>query len=353
MSLSLQASVLERGVELDLTVGDGETVALLGPNGAGKSTALAVISGLLRPDHGVARLGDKTLFDIDASGTSRVWVPPHAREIALLAQDPLLFPHMTALDNVAFGPRSARHHRKLSREIATRWLLEVDAAGLADRKPSQLSGGQGQRIAVARALAAEPRLLLLDEPMAALDVTVAPALRQMLRRMLVGRSVLMVTHDVLDAVLLADRVLIMDEGRVVEAGPTAETLSRPRTPFTARIAGLNMVRGTFSGSGVRASDGTSVVGQVNESAGLRAGDPAVAVFSPGAVSVFRDPPTGSPRNVLQVSIAELEPHADRIRVRAPHLSADITPAALAELAFAPGEQVFFVVKASAVDIYPA
>ena len=175
MSLHLTARVDERDVEIDIDVADGQTIAILGPNGSGKSTVLSVVAGILRPDRGRAVLDGTTLFDV-ADGA---WTAPHERGTGLLAQDPLLFPHLSALDNVAFGPRSTGASRARSRELARTWLDEVDAGALADRKPSELSGGQAQRVAIARALAAEPRLLLLDEPMAALDVTVVPAMRRL------------------------------------------------------------------------------------------------------------------------------------------------------------------------------
>ena len=330
-------------------VGVGETLAVLGPNGSGKSTAMSVIAGLLRPDFGSASLDGRVLFDVGRPGKSYVWVPPHDRGVALLAQEPLLFPHLSALDNVAFGPRSVGQARSKSRAVAEHWLGEVDAVQYADRRPAQLSGGQAQRIAVARALAADPRLLLLDEPMAALDVAVAPAVRQMLRQVLEGRSAVIVTHDVLDALLLADRVLVVEDGHVVEEGPTAELLARPRSAFAARIAGLNMMRGTLDGHGVRGEDGSLVEGIADQLIGP--GDPAVAVFRPSAVGVFRQPPGGSPRNVMSVTITELEPFGDQIRVRTDRLSADVTAAAVAELDLAPGTPVTFTVKASEVAIY--
>ncbi|MEO6606545.1 MAG: ATP-binding cassette domain-containing protein, partial [Aeromicrobium sp.] len=199
MSLYLEATLNDRDVQVSLDVDDGETVAILGPNGAGKSSVLEAIAGILRPDAGRATLDDDVLFG------DGLWKPAHSRGTALLAQDALLFPHLTVLDNVAFGPRSAGQTRSQSRTAAQLWLAEVDATDLADRKPSELSGGQAQRIGVARALAAEPRLLLLDEPMAALDITVVPAMRQVLKRVLAGRTAIIVTHDVLDAALLADR----------------------------------------------------------------------------------------------------------------------------------------------------
>jgi molybdate transport system ATP-binding protein len=351
MGLELEATVRDRGVELTLSVGDGEVVAVLGANGAGKSTMLAVLAGLLRPDSGRATLDDHELFAIGPSHRPESWVAPHARGVALLAQEPLLFPHLTALDNVAFAPRSGGRSRTASRAVAARWLAEVDASDLADRRPAQLSGGQAQRVAVARALAAEPRLLLLDEPMAALDVAVAPALRQLLRRVLRGRAAVVVTHDVLDALLLADRVLVMDGGRVVEAGSTAQVLGRPRSAFAARIAGLNMVRGTFEGHGVRHPSGLHVEGLAEQP--IHQGDTAVAVFRPSSVGVYARAPGGSPRNVIDVTIAELEPHGDQVRVRTGELSADVTAAAVAELGLAPGTPVVFATKASEVAIYRA
>ncbi|MFT3873699.1 MAG: ATP-binding cassette domain-containing protein [Nocardioides sp.] len=352
MSLELSARVTEREFDLDLSVPTGQVVALIGPNGAGKSTALSVISGLLRPDRGHAILDGQALFDLSGPGSERAWTPPHARRVALLAQEPLLFPHLTALDNVAFGPRSTGQSKQDSRNSGLRWLDEVDAREFADRKPAQLSGGQAQRIAVARALAAEPSLLLLDEPMAALDVAVAPALRQMLGRVLAGRTAVLVTHDVLDALLLADRVVVLDDGRVTEDGPTGQVLSRPKSAFAARIAGLNMIRGNLVEGGLRTDDGVLVSGRVDATLDQTSSTEAIAVFRPSAVSIFEQPPGGSPQDVFDVVITELEPQGDRIRVRTGQLNADVTPAAVAQLGLAPGQRVSFVVKANEVDIYP-
>jgi len=351
MALGLTATVADRGLDVTLTVGDREVVALIGPNGAGKSTVLSVIAGLLRPDAGHSELAGRVLFSLGTSAPAPTCLPAHDRGVAMLAQEALLFPHLTALDNVAFGPRSSGQGRRASRAIARRWLAEVDAAQYADRRPAELSGGQAQRIAVARALAADPALLLLDEPMAALDVAVAPALRQMLRRVLVDRAAVIVTHDVLDALLLADRVVVIEEGHVVEDGPTAEVLAGPRSDFAARIAGLNMVRGKAEGHGVRSPQGQYVEGLAE--APVEQGSNAVAVFRPSAVGVYVHPPGGSPRNVIPATITELEPHGDQVRVRAADLSADITPAAVADLDLAPGVQVVFAVKANEVAVYPA
>ncbi|MDR7087563.1 molybdate transport system ATP-binding protein [Aeromicrobium panaciterrae] len=343
MSLHLEATIEDRDVDVSFDVADGETLAILGPNGAGKSSVLAAIAGILRPDTGRATLGDDVLFG------DGIWKQPHTRGTALLSQDALLFPHLDVTDNVAFGPRSAGHSRSESRARAKRWLAEVDASELADQKPSQLSGGQAQRIGVARALAAEPRLLLLDEPMAALDITVVPAMRHMLKRVLAERTAVIVTHDALDAALLADRVIVMDRGRIVEEGATKDVLTSPRSQFGARIAGLNLLSGISEGGGVRTPDGSLVGGLSSEP--VVDGEAAVAVFSPSAVSVYLEPPGGSPRNVFAATVTDLEPIGAQVRVRTAEVSADITVAAVADLQLMPGTKVYLSVKASEVAIY--
>jgi len=348
MTFTLDAAVAARGFDVSLRLGATETVAVLGPNGAGKSTLLAVIAGLLRPDSGRAEVDGRVLFDF-APGAS-AWTAPHRRGTALLAQEPLLFPHLSALDNVAFGPRSAGGGKTQARQSARHWLAEVDAAGLAARRPAELSGGQAQRVAVARALAAGPELLLLDEPMAALDVHAAPLLRRLLKRVLAGRKAIIVTHDVLDAYMLADRVIVLERGRVTEDGPTRDVLQRPRSRFAAGLAGLNLVAGTVTSSGLRTAAGQEFAGRHEDAPA--AGDDGVAAFPPSAVSVFLGEAHGSPRNSFPVTITDLEPHGDQIRVRAGDLSADVTPAASADLGLAPGVRVYFVVKAAAVSVYP-
>jgi molybdate transport system ATP-binding protein len=339
-------------LRLDLEVGAGEVVALVGPNGAGKSTALRALAGLLPLADGFLDLDGRRL----AEPAEGVHVPAHARGVGVVFQDYLLFPHLSVLDNVAFGPRSTGQRTGPARLLARRWLTEVGALELADRRPGALSGGQAQRVALARALAAEPRLLLLDEPLAALDVRAAPVLRQVLRRVLADRAAIIVTHDLLDALVLADRVVVIDAGRVVESGPTADVIRHPRTPFTARIAGLNLIRGSAQDHSVRQPDGRTIEGL--PLAPLVRGEAAIAVFAPSAVSVFVQPPHGSPRNTIEVTITELEPRDDQVRVRAvaaggQTYTADVTAPAVSELALYPGSVVHFSLKASAVTIYPA
>ncbi|MFE6971929.1 sulfate/molybdate ABC transporter ATP-binding protein [Isoptericola sp. NPDC057653] len=350
MTLAFSAALPARGFDVELDVAEGRTLALLGPNGAGKSTALGLAAGTLRPHDGEIVLDGRTLVRAEA-GRTRAWVPPHARQVALLAQEALLFPHLSVRQNVAFGPRSQGVRRRDADEAAVRWLEQIGLAHLADRPPSTLSGGQAQRVAVARALAAEPRLLLLDEPMAALDVDVTPALRQTLRRLLADQTAIITTHDVLDALLLADEVAVVEGGRVVERGPTAQVLARPRSAFAARIAGLNLLTGSWTGDGVR-----TPAGEVAHGHGVpdvAAGAPMTAVFRPAAVSVYLDERHGSPRNTFRGTVTSLEPRGDLVRVRTDHLAADVTPQAAAELALAPGTPVWLSVKAAEVDVYLA
>jgi len=361
-ALRVRVRVPERDVDLALEVAAGETVAVLGPNGAGKSTLLGAIAGLVRaenPDGASVRLSDRPLDG----------VPPHDRGVALLAQDPLLFPHLSVLENVAFAPRATGVRRAAAHARAREQLATVGAADLAGRRPARLSGGQAQRVAIARALAAEPELLLLDEPMAALDASVAPALRQTLRRVLAGRTALIVTHDVLDALLLADRVVVIEGGRITEDGPTQQVLTAPRSAFAARLAGLDLLAGTWDGEALTTPGGLRVHGTVGDGSPadqpLAAG-PATALFRPAAVSVFTEPPGGSPRNALPATVTDLEPLGDRVRVHAAltepapargvrdeHalLAADVTPAAVADLGLSPGLPVTFSVKATEVSIY--
>ncbi|MGH3907380.1 MAG: sulfate/molybdate ABC transporter ATP-binding protein [Pseudonocardiaceae bacterium] len=353
MSAGLRAHVqVQRGeFDLDVTLdaGAGEVLAVLGRNGSGKSTLLAAIAGLLRPDQARITLEDRVLTDMAA----KVQVPPHRRRIGLLAQQPLLFPHLSVLENVAFGPRAAGTPRRDARATALRHLTEVDAAEFARRRPGQLSGGQAQRVALARALASGPDLLLLDEPLSAVDVEIAPALRSLLRSVLAERLTVVVTHQVIDALVLADRVVVLDSGRVVEQGPTLEVLTRPRSAFAARLAGLNMVPGTATQSGLRTADGAEVHGAAPGGEPTAVGQPAVAVFAPAAVAVYVTAPGGSPRNVIRDSVAVLEPQGALVRVRgATGLAADITPGSVVDLRLRTGSEVWFVVKATEVAVHP-
>ncbi|ASK64728.1 molybdenum ABC transporter ATP-binding protein [Brachybacterium avium] len=336
MSLQLRARVPERDVELDLAVAAGQTLALIGPNGAGKSTVLALVAGTLRTPRGRVELEGRVLAG------ERSWTPPHHRRVTTLSQDPVLFPHLTARGNVMFPLRSQGMPRARARAEAERWLTELGLQELAERRPAMLSGGQAQRVAIARALAADPRLLLLDEPMAALDIDVASALREQLRRFLTDRTAIIVTHDVLDALTLADRLAVLEEGRVIEQGPTRELLTRPRTSFTARFAGLNLVTGRWEDGAVVLADGARLPAPGPHPAGRR----VHAAFRPSAV---RPASQGGIRR----TVTGLFPHGDLVRVRTEDLAADLPPQEIAELRLEPGAAVHLAVSGDAVTTYEA
>lgn len=362
--LQLRAVVTDRHLDVEFSVSPGEVLAVLGPNGAGKSTALHVIAGLIRPDLGFVRVGDRVLTDT-ATGVN---VATHDRRVGLLLQDPLLFPHMSVAGNVAFGPHSRRGWlrpaRAAEKATALRWLHEVDADRLADRKARQLSGGQAQRVAIARALAAEPEVLLLDEPLTGLDVAAAAGIRTVLRGVAgrTGCAVVLITHDLLDVFALADRVLVLEGGKIAEFGPVSDVLTAPRSHFGARIAGINLVNGTVTRDGaLQARSGARWHAAVPEGGDeLAAGQHAIAVFPPTAVAVYRAQPHGSPRNSVEVTVAELDIRGPAVLVRgeqqpdgAPGLAAEITVDAASELRLAAGERVWFSVKAHEVALYPA
>ena len=206
--LTVELTVTQRNVELAFEVSHGDIMTLVGPNGAGKTTTLMAIAGWLMPDVGTARLDDTVLFDCpDPAQRPKVWIPAARRGIGYLSQDPHLFPHLSALDNIMYGMhRASITGRKARKDKAEEWLQRVGLSGYGKRKPHQLSGGQAQRVAIARVLASKPRLVLLDEPLAALDAHTAPAIRQLLADVLQGVTTVLVTHHQADIDALADDV---------------------------------------------------------------------------------------------------------------------------------------------------
>jgi molybdate transport system ATP-binding protein len=330
-------------LDVHLQVHAGEVVALLGPNGAGKTTVLSCLAGLLPLDAGHVRLGDDVLDD-PAQG---VLVPPQARGVGVVFQDYLLFPHLSALDNVAFGLRSAGWARRDARREAAAWLERVQLGDQSASRPAALSGGQAQRVALARALAPGPRLLLLDEPLAALDAGARALVRAELRRHLrdfTGCTVL-VTHDPLDAMVLADRVVVVEQGRVVQTGPPAQVARAPRTAYVAGLVGLNLYRGQARDGRVALDGGGEL-----QSAGAPDG-PVLLTFAPSAVSLHRTRPEGSARNAWAGRVSGVEHHGASVRVAVdarPAVLADVTTAAVAELDLVPGQEVWASVKATEV-----
>ncbi|AYV26277.1 Putative 2-aminoethylphosphonate import ATP-binding protein PhnT [Streptomyces sp. ADI95-16] len=328
---------------LTLDAEPGTTIAVVGENGAGKTTLLRALLGLTPRAHAELRLGDT---DVTA-------LPPHKRQVAWVPQDGALFPHLSALANTAYGLRARRVPRAEARAQARAWLDRLGVGHLAHRKPAQLSGGQAQRVALARALAARPRLLLLDEPLAALDQTTRARVRHTLRTHLAefGGVCLIVTHDPVEAVSLADRVLVLADGQTLQDAPPVEVARHPRSPWVARMLGRNAWQGTASDGGLALAAG----GRLVLAEELPDGVPALAIIAPEAVSVHRERPAGSPRNVWPGTVREITALGSRLRVligsaEAPDLVAEITPDAAAELGLADGVRVWTSVKATEITL---
>ncbi|HEX8006922.1 MAG TPA: ABC transporter ATP-binding protein, partial [Trebonia sp.] len=319
--------VVDRGtfrLDIRLHIEPGEVVALLGPNGAGKTTALRALAGLQPLTGGYITVAGK---DLDRPNR-RIWTPAERRPIGVVFQDYLLFPHLSALDNVAFGPRRHGVDRRTARRQAAGWLARVGLTEHTRAKPRHLSGGQAQRVALARALAVDPMLLLLDEPLAALDARTRLETRAELHHHLSGHpgAALLVTHDPLDALVLADRLVIIEGGRVVQVGDAATITAQPRTDYVARLVGLNLYRGIADGYTVRVSQDLS----------LTVADPlhgnVFVAFPPSSVALHPQRPDGSPRNTWPATVTGLQRHGDNLRVQLADpipVAADITPAAAA------------------------
>jgi molybdate transport system ATP-binding protein len=335
-------------LELDISSGGGETIAILGPNGSGKTTAFRCLAGLLAVDTGRIEL-DGELLDDPAVG---VFVPPERRAVGVVFQDYLLFPTLSALENVAFGMRARGIARAEARARAMGWLERVGLTDHAEHRPVELSGGQAQRVALARALATEPRLLLLDEPLAALDVATRSEVRRDLRRHLATFEGvrLIVTHDPVDAYALADRVVILEGGRVVQEGLLSAVTAQPRSRYIADLVGVNLLSGMADHGTISTATGGRVVSADSVDG------PAFAVIAPHAVALYPTEPDGSPRNVWPATVAEVDELADRVRVSLAGevpLVAEVTPGALHDLGLRPGVRVWATVKATEVTLYPA
>ncbi len=346
--MSLAAAVrVRRGrldLDVDLDVADGEVLAVLGPNGAGKSTLLRVLAGLLAPDEA------RVVVDGEVWDDATVHVAAHRRRLGMVFQDHLLFPHLSVADNVAFGLRTRGVRRHPARVAAAGWLDRVGIGDLGGRRPGALSGGQAQRAALARALVGDPALLLLDEPLSALDARTRLTVRAELRRHLADYpgSTVLVTHDPVDAMALADRVVVVEDGSVVQTGTPADVSRHPRTDYVARLVGLSLLPGTGEGRTVRLDAG-GVVAVADEASG-----PVFAAVRPESVAVYLSRPDGSPRNVWPARLAGATPHGTSVRCELAGevpLVADVTAAAFAELGLVPGSPVWAVVKASEIAVY--
>lgn len=346
---------VERGgfvLELALEVAPGEVVAVLGPNGAGKSTLLRAVAGLEPLGAGTVRVGGRTW---EGPGEH---LPAERRRAGVVFQDYRLFPHLDVVDNVAFAARSRGVRRRASRHHAQEWLDRLGLADLAPRRPSQLSGGQAQRVAIARALASEPEVLLLDEPMAALDAGARLDVRAFLRTHLadVTGPTMLVTHDPLEAMVLADRLVVVEQGRLVQQGTPADVARRPVSTYVARLMGLNLWRGHHDGSGRVLLPGGGEL-SVAPDEPLAPG-PVLVALRPSALSLHLDEPRGgSARNAWRGRVGVMERLGDRVRLEvvgdvAPDALVDLTAAAVGELRLAPRQPVWLSAKATELTAYP-
>ena len=333
-------------VDVALTAEPGDVVAVIGPNGAGKSTLVQALAGLVPLSEGHVRCRGAS-WDDGAGTRLRV----QDRQVGMVFQRQLLFPHLSARDNVAFGPRSRGARRRDADEQALRWLDRLGVGALADRRPHRLSGGQAQRVAIARALATDPALLLLDEPLAALDVGVAMNLRFELARHLAdfGGVAVLVTHDAVDTLTVANRVVVVEDGQVAQAGSPADVSQRPRTAHVARLVGLNVLRGTSTGTEVLLPDRRTLVTSTPHEGEVHAS------FTPEAVTLTLEEPTGSARNRWPGTVRSVVPHGSAVRVHVEAggegLVADVTPGSAAALGLGPGRAVWAAIKATEVSVY--
>ena len=362
-SVELVAKLPERSIDnAHLEVRPGQFLTLIGPNGCGKSTLCLIIAGLLRTQ-GYLKIADKTL---DEPGWHGTFVSPGKRPVALLAQNPGIFTHMSVLDNVAFGPRCQGQGIRRSRQRAWHELCAVGASHLAYRQGGELSGGQAARVALARALATSPQVLVLDEPMAALDVPSRSQLRALLRERAKARAitVVMVSHDLVDIASLSDAVAVMQAGKLITQGPTTEILSTPSTEFVASLTGASLLNGTLAGDeatpllklGKGLSLRLSQWPQANaDEPAWQMGAKAVALINSDAIALYPQQPKGSPRNVIPVSVSSLDGDGAVVSLSlrladGQRLRTRLTAAAIAELGIQVGTSLFAVIKATAITL---
>jgi molybdate transport system ATP-binding protein len=348
VALSAQLGALDLDVSLD--VAEGRCLALAGPSGAGKTSVLRTVAGLLRPRWGRVRCDGETWLDTER----RVWWAPDLRRCGYLFQDYALFPHLSGWQNVAYPlrgrGRSARRRRALE-------LLERYGVGhLADVRPATYSGGERQRVALARTLAREPRALLLDEPLSALDTRARAGAGRELRAVLASAGVptILVTHDFTEAALLGDEVAVIDAGRVLQRGTASDLAATPVSGFVADFTGAVVLTGSASAG----PDGLTAValdgGGTALSTDRRSGRVAATVY-PWEVTLEPpdEAPAGSPQNRLTGRVLSITAIGNRLRVTVEAgqpLTAEVTAPAARRLGLAEGHRVAAVWKASATRL---
>jgi len=352
----------------------GKTTVLLGESGAGKSTILRVLAGLLHPEQGHISLNGVTYFD----SQRHISVPPQERPFGYVFQDYVLFPHLTVFENVAFGLRAQRFARTVVRQRVTEALERVRLVGFDQRRPAQLSGGQQQRVAIARVLALQPELLLLDEPLSALDVQTRREVRQELRRILleVGITTVMVTHHYLEALLFGQQILVLDDGRVVQRGGQRDLLAYPRSSYIAELIGVNFFQGHILDYEpdltcvIRLKGGIDVLARLREHEQAVAKCPSLGsevfiVVDPCNVTLYQTPPDSSARNlfcgrivqVLRLRANGMAGGDGHVRVNialdgvAPPLIAEVTETSAQRMDLHEGKVVYAAFKASEASAY--
>lgn len=328
-----------------LEVPAGTTTALVGPNGSGKSTVVSILAGLRGVGTGHISVGDRVLDD-PSTGT---FVAPEHRRIGVVFQDGLLFPHLTVRDNVAFGAAGRGHRNDGGSATVDEWVHRLGLDEFADRKPPDLSGGERQRVAIARAIAMNPDVLVLDEPLSAVDVSAKPALRWMIADFLsefAGPAVI-VTHDPAEAALLADELVVMERGSVTQVGTMDEIAMKPASPYVADLVGVNFFRASAKAGEIRTA------GHVLQSADVRADGPVLVTIHPRSVSLHARRPEGSARNVWSTPVVRVEATGETVRIAtgAPlALTVEVTRDGAAEVGAEVGKQVWVSIKATEVRV---
>lgn len=350
LEVDVRKQLREFELNISFSIEFGETLALIGPSGAGKTTILDLIVGFRQPDEGHIEVGGRVLFD----SKQRINLPPEKRHLGYVFQDYALFPHLTVLQNVEYGMRARGMARDEIARRATETLRMLGIAHLAGVLPKRISGGESQRVALARALAAGGQVLLLDEPLAALDAQTRQMARGDLRKIIrsVRVAAVFVTHDYVDALAFGDRICVIDRGQVIQVGSQEDLLLRPKTKFVAEFMGVNFIHGVAESTG----DGRSrvLVNGVEVTTALQDPGEVFLAFSPSDVTLSSDRPSGSAQNVFPACVTGLLQLGGRIRVDLDAgfpLIAEVTPTSVARLKLQVGSRVYASVKATAIETY--